>query len=162
MNTKSRTINTLLLMLASQAACADIAIIGNVETSVGELDTNHVKSIFLGEQHSFTNGIYAYPINQMEGSPDRTAFLATILKMSEAAHEQYWQSRQDARTGYRPVKVQTYDQLLDSIRSTPGAITYIDSAMVDDTVKVLMTFQPIDVDRDKAYANTSRGITLPK
>ena len=74
MLTKFKILGVLAVMSISNAAFAEIAIIGHPDDSVGEIDAQNVKNLFLGERKSFPNGIHATPINHVAGSPDRKEF----------------------------------------------------------------------------------------
>lgn len=139
MFTKLRILATSLIMLTSSAVFADIAIIGHPGSETGELDTQNVRRLFLGERSSFPNGHHATPINHIAGSPDRKEFFALVLSMPEASHRRHWKRKMATGGGSSPVELGSHDAVLKSVASTPGSIGYIDSSKVDDSVKVLLT-----------------------
>ena len=61
MLTKFKILGVLVIMSLSNAAIAEIAIIGHPDDSIGEIDTQNVKNLFLGERKSFPSGIHATP-----------------------------------------------------------------------------------------------------
>jgi ABC-type phosphate transport system substrate-binding protein len=144
MLTKLRILTASLAIFISGAACADLAIIVHPDTETGELDTQNVRMLFLGERKSFPNGLHATPVNHVSGSPDRKEFFASVLSMPESGYSRHWKRKISTGTGHSPTELNSYEAILQSISSTPGSIGYIDASKVDDTVKVLFTVTSID------------------
>ena len=46
--------------------------------------------------------------------------------------------------GSSPVELNSYKEVLRSVAETPGSISYIDSRIVNDSVKVLFTIEDFD------------------
>ena len=139
MFTKLRILSALLLMTANNAAFADLAIIGHPDSETGELDTQNVRKLFLGERKAFPNGHHATPINHTVGSPDRKEFFSLVLNMPESTHKRHWKRKIAVGAGSSPAERSSHADVLKSIANTPGSIGYIDASKVDDTVKVLFT-----------------------
>lgn len=135
---KFKTLGALLIMSISSVAFADIAIIGHPGDGVGQLDTGNVKKLFLGERKSFPSGLHATPINHVAGSPDRKEFFSSVLSMGESGYSRHWKRKISSGIGNSPEEVSSYEEILKSIANTPGAIGYIDSSKVNDSVKVLL------------------------
>ena len=141
MLTKLRILTASLAMFISCAATADIVIIGHLDSNTGTLDTQSVKKLFLGERKAFPNGRHAVPMNHVSGSPDRKEFFSSVLKMAESSHDRHWKKQLSTGAGHSPVELSSHDEVLQTIANTPGSIGYIDSSLVNDTVKVLLTIQ---------------------
>jgi ABC-type phosphate transport system substrate-binding protein len=131
-------------MIVSSAASADLVIIGHPDIDTGSLDTLSVKRLFLGERKAFPNGLHATPINHAEGSPDRKEFFSSVLSMAESSHKRHWKRKTSTGGGYSPTELNSHDEVLQEIANTPGSISYIDSSLVDDSVKVLLTINDFD------------------
>lgn len=144
MLTKFKILSVLVVMCISSAAFAEIAIIGHPEDSIGDIDTQNVRNLFLGERKSFPNGVHATPVNHVVGSPDRKEFFSTVLSMGESSHKRHWKRKISTGSGNSPVEVSSHDALLKTIANTPGSIGYIDASKVDDSVKVLLTITSFD------------------
>ena len=123
---------------------ADLAIISHPKYDGGALSLENVKNIFLGERKSFPNGIKARPFNHANGSPDRSEFFMSVLKMNEANHGRHWKRKRAVGGGNSPAELKSHDEVLKSISSTPNSIGYIDASLVDDRVKVLITISDFD------------------
>ena len=129
----------LLAVFISTPASADLAIIGHLDSDVGDLDTQSARKIFLGERKSFPSGNYATPMNHSVGSPDRKEFFALVMNMPESSYKRHWKRKMATGIAHVPAELESHEEVLSSIASTPGSIGYIDASKVDDTVKVLMT-----------------------
>lgn len=139
MFTKLRILTTLLTIFISNTAFADLAIIVHPDSDTGELDTQKVRKIFLGERKSFPSGLHAKPVNHTKGSPDRKEFFALVLSMAEKNHSRHWKRKISTGSGNSPTELNSHEAVLESIANTPGSIGYIDASKVDDSVKVILT-----------------------
>lgn len=126
------------MVVFSNTVMADIAIVGNPDENVGDLTAANVRKLFLGERQSFPSGLHATPINHAAGSPDRKKFFSLVLSMGESNHNRHWKRKRSTSISNSPIEVNSYDELLEEIFSTSGAIGYIDASNVDGRVKVLL------------------------
>ncbi len=127
-----------LILFASTAAYADLAIIVNPSYNDGKLNIQDIKKLFLGERTAFPDGTYATPVNHNAGSPDRKQFYSSVLGMNPASLSRYWRRQISMGNNNQPTVVNSYSAVLKTVASTPGSISYINSNMVNDKVKVLM------------------------
>jgi len=134
---------TSILLAASTAVFADLAIIVHPDYQGGELDQEMVRQVFLYETRSFPSGHKAKPANHADGSPDRKVFLEYVLKMSESQHKRFW-SRKKSSGKKPPVELDSNAAVLEWISNTPLGITYMNKDRVDDSVKVLLTITVFD------------------
>jgi ABC-type phosphate transport system substrate-binding protein len=133
-----KLITAALTILFSSSAFADLAIIVNPGYKDGKLNTQDIRKIFLGERRAFPDGLFATPINHNAGSPDRKQFFSSVLGMDETSLLRYWRRQISTGNNHQPVELGSYTAVLNSVASTPGGISYIDSHLVNDKVKVLM------------------------
>lgn len=125
--------------LASVSSVADIAVI--VHPSNGSsMDKGDVSRMFLGKAKSFPGGSTVVPVNQSEGSIVRTAFDDNVLGKSASQLKSYWSKLVFTGKGSPPQEVASEDEIKNLVSSNPNMIGYIDSANVDDSVKVVFTF----------------------
>ena len=132
-----------ILLTASTAIFADIAIIVHPDYQGGELDEEMVRQLFLYETRKFPSGHKAKPANHADGSPARKAFFEYVLKMSEKQHKRFW-SRKISTGKNPPVELDSNAAVLEWIAKTPLGITYINKDKVDDSVKVVFTITVFD------------------
>ena len=135
---------TFLALFIPTGASADLAIISHPDYDGGELGSAQVKNLFLGERKAFPNGIKATPFNHAVGSPDRKEFFLQVLNMAESFYRRNWKRKMATGSGNSPVELNSYDEVLRSVANTPGSISYIDTRMVNDSVKVLFTVKDFD------------------
>ena len=132
-----------IMLTASAAVHADIAIIAHPDYQGGELNEELVKQLFLNETASYPSGHKATPANHAVGSPDRKVFFEYVLKMGESRHKRHWKRK--ASTGKKsPVELDSHSAVLEWIAKNPLGITYIDKERVNDSVKVLLTIAVFD------------------
>ena len=129
---------TIIALLASKTAVADLAIIAHPDYQGGELDKEMVKQLFLYETTEYPSGHKAMPANHAAGSPDREYFLEYVLDMGESRHKRYW-SRKISTGKKSPVELNSHEEVLEWVSDTPLGISYIDKDKVSDSVKVLFT-----------------------
>jgi hypothetical protein len=141
---KLRIFFTLLLIISSATANADLAIIVHPDYEGGELNQEMVKEIFLGVHTSFPSGHAAIPANHSVGSPDRKHFLEYVLEMGETQHKRYWSRKASVGKKGGPVEMDSHAEVLDWVAKTPLGISYIDKNKVNDSVKVLFTVLVFD------------------
>ena len=132
-----------ILLTASTAIFADIAIIVHPDYQGGDLDEEMVRQLFLYETRKFPSGHKAKPANHADGSPARKAFFEYVLKMSEKQHKRFW-SRKISTGKKPPVELDSNAAVLEWIAKTPLGITYINKDKVDDSVKVVFTITVFD------------------
>ena len=133
-----------LALFITTGASAELVIISHPDYDGGELSSLKVKNLFLGERKAFPNGIKATPIHHAVGSPDRKEFFSQVLNMAEFSHGRHWKRKRATGTGYSPVELKSYEEVLRSVAKTPGSISYIDTRRVNDSVKVLFTIRDFD------------------
>ncbi|MBT8120331.1 MAG: phosphate ABC transporter substrate-binding protein [Gammaproteobacteria bacterium] len=133
--------SALLLLFIASTANADLAIIIHPDSETGDIDTQNVRKLFLGERKAFPNGHHAKPINHTVGSPDRKEFFSLVLNMPEKTHRRHWKRKIAVGAGSSPTELGSHSAVLKSIANTPGSIGYIDASKVDDSVKVILIVQ---------------------
>ncbi len=126
----------LALFLVSQAS-AGVVVIVSPDSDISGLSKSQIKSIFLGKVKSLPNGDPAAPVNQAEESPVYDAFNKKVLGKSSTKVLQYWASRVFSGKGSPPEVLPDDQAVINYVRSTKGAIGYIDSSAAKGDVKVI-------------------------
>jgi len=135
-------ISYVLLVTAlvfSSGSYADVAVIVNTANG-NAISDNDISRLFLGKLKKFGNGESATPVNSKASSAARVEFEEKVLKKSSSQIKAYWSKRIFSGKGKPPKEVDGDAAIIAFIASNPGAVGYVSSANVNDTVKVIKTF----------------------
>lgn len=123
----------------SCSALAEVAVVVN-PNNPNAMAAEDIARIFLGKTKSFADGTEAIPLDQAAGTPNRSAFVSTILKKDERQIKAYWSQLLFTGKGTPPREAGTSADIKKLIAQNPSLIGYIDSADVDASVKVVLKF----------------------
>ena len=137
MNRIGLTLVGIALALASGRSMADVVAVVSVRSPIVALSRNQVIDIFLGKTSRYPDGTQAMPLDQAEGSAARDEFYSKLAQKSAAQLKAYWTKVIFTGRGQPPPTVASSIEMKKSLRDNIAAIGYIDSALVDDTVRVL-------------------------
>jgi ABC-type phosphate transport system substrate-binding protein len=101
------------------------------------LSKAQVEDLFLGKTIRFPDGAIAVAIDQAEGSAVRDEFYDKIFGKSAAQIKAYWSKIIFTGRGQPPPTVSSASEMKKRISENPAAIGYIDSSMVDDSLRVV-------------------------
>jgi ABC-type phosphate transport system substrate-binding protein len=116
-------------------AAAGVVVIGH--PSLTRLDTSTVQKVFTGKIIE-VSGIAVTAVNANVGSPVRNKFLQGILNQDEEKYTAYWTVRRYIGKGAPPRELPSSADVINFVRSTPGAIGYIDEADIRPGLNVLL------------------------
>ena len=135
---RARTIVLALVAgLSCAAARADVVAIVAAGSPVTTLTAAQIAEIFLGKVSRFPGGQKAVPIDQPEGSPARDEFYDKVAGKSPAQMKAHWSRIIFTGRGQPPAEAPNGVETRKRVAETPGAIGYIDRALVDSSVRVL-------------------------
>ena len=123
---------------AENPAEQSLAIVVNQSNPVDNLSFKDLRSIFLGERSHWPNGRRITLVTMEPGQPERKAILRSIYRMSENDFNRHFM--QGLFTGevfVSPKTLATPVGVRKFIFNVPGAIGYLRSSDVDDSVKVI-------------------------
>ena len=126
----------VLSFLAAASASADLLIIVNEATAQEEINQAMVKNVFLGRKTQWDNGDTIFPATLKRG-PVHGAFLKSFVKKSPSQYLTFWRQVIFTGMGTPPKSFATEAELVDYVRTTSGAIGYIDSATAHEDVLIL-------------------------
>ncbi|MCG9760671.1 MULTISPECIES: phosphate ABC transporter substrate-binding protein [Pseudoalteromonas] len=130
-----KKILSLGLLLASQVALADIAVIVN-SANASAVDDGTIKKLFLGKSKSFADGNSATPVNQ-DGNAVFDEFNDKVIGKSSSQLNAHWSKLVFTGKGTPPKKLDSDQAVIDFVSSNADAIGYIDASKVTDAVKVI-------------------------
>ena len=126
----------LTLSLSAQAQ-ADIVAVVSAESSITRLSTGQLADIFLGKVSRFPDGSLAVPVDLSDGAAERDQFYAKLTGKSPAQIKAYWSKIIFTGRGQPPKAVQNGSDMKTYVAANIDAIGYMDSTMVDNSVRVL-------------------------
>mgnify|MGYP000882986804 CR=1 FL=1 len=90
-------------------------------------DADALKRLYTGRAIEL-DGQPATPLHLATGSTVRRRFLAAVVQQTEEDYQAYWTVRRYVGKGAPPREFATAAELIEHVRTTPGAVGYIDPA----------------------------------
>jgi ABC-type phosphate transport system substrate-binding protein len=112
-----------------------VVVIGH--QSLSGLDGPTLEKIYTGRVIE-VNGVPVTAVNASVGSRSRARFLQTYLNEDEEKYTAYWVVRRYIGKGAPPREIPNAAAIVSFVRSTPGAIGYVEEADVQPGVVVLL------------------------
>ena len=127
------------ISLSSFYSVAGVAVIVHPSNDA-KVKKSDIKKIFLGKASSFKNGANAIPINLINAPTIRQLFNKKILSRSSSQVAAQWSKLEFTGIATSPATKNT-KEMLELIANNPEMIGYIDSELVTENVKVVMTIE---------------------
>ena len=125
----------LLLGMPAANASNDVVVISH--PSVVKLDAATLQKVYTGKVME-VDGVAVTAVNAKQGSVVRTRFLRAFLNQDEDKYTGYWTVRRYIGKGAPPRELPSSTDVIDFVKSTPGAIGYIDEADLKPGINVLL------------------------
>lgn len=125
-------------LMASPFALAEVVIIGH-PSGPDSISSNQVRDLYLNRSQALPDGQNAMPFELPEGNATRAEFHDKVTGRNDAQLKAFWSQQVFTGRGQPPAEAGNAPAMKAQVASTPGAIGYIDSADVDDSVKVILT-----------------------
>jgi ABC-type phosphate transport system substrate-binding protein len=119
------------------SAAEDVVAVVSAKSPITSLNSSQVADIFLGKTSRFPDGTLAVPIDLPEESPVRERFYAEYTGKSPAQVKAHWSKIIFTGRGQPPRQVDNGAEAKKVLSENPNAIAYIDSKLVDGSVRVL-------------------------
>ena len=129
---------TISFLIASNA-CADFSVIVHPDNT-SEISQKDIANLFLGKVTKFSNGLNSLPVNQKSGCAARDTFDQTVLKKNPSQMKSYWSHMVFTGKAIPIRNLENDADVIEFVSSNTNAIGYIDSSSVNDSVKVLLSF----------------------
>jgi ABC-type phosphate transport system substrate-binding protein len=127
----------LLLNLPVSAAYSEILVIVHRSNDIETMTRRQLVDLYMGRNMNFPNGKPAFPLDQASDSQMRADFYQILVNKSLAQVNAYWARLLFTGRSTPPRPLSDNSAVLKAVRENPNAIGYIDSAELDDTVKVV-------------------------
>jgi ABC-type phosphate transport system substrate-binding protein len=127
------------LLVLAPVVKAEVAVIVSIENnnSYTSIDKDLVERIFLSKVKNFPDGSVVKPINLEQGHYLRDEFNRGFLSKTESQLSRYWSRLRFSGKAELPQEAKTVEEVKALVASNPSLIGYIDSADVDDSIKVV-------------------------
>lgn len=129
----------LSLALLSGRVCADTVIIGNNAMPDGVVDAGVAKKLWLGKMKKLPGVGKVKIVDQAKNSSIRDNFYVSVTSKNRSQIKAYWAKIVFTGKALPPKSLDTDSDVINLVKSSKNVIGYVDSASVDDSVKVLYT-----------------------
>lgn len=137
MKTLFKSMAAVVAFSLSTLCFAEVAVIVHPSAGVDSIPEADIARLFLGKSKSFPNGSAAVAVNQNEGSASRATFNEVVCKKNTSQYKAYWSQLVFTGKGTPPKDVGDDAAVKALIAANPTMIGYIDSGLVDASVKVV-------------------------
>jgi ABC-type phosphate transport system substrate-binding protein len=131
---KHLLLSSLLVLSLTEVHASEMVVIAH--PSVGKLDITTIQRIFSGKIIEL-NGMPIKPFNLSAGVI-RSRFLQRFLKQDDDKYVAYWIVRNFIGKGAPPQELSSAAQMIQFVKTTPGAIGYIDESEVNAGINVIL------------------------
>ena len=128
----------LMLSFSLIAGDVDVAVVVRPDTPVENLSFADVRKLLMGDRQFWNSTLRVTLLMRAPSAHEREVVLKTIYGMTEAQFRQYWISkifRLEASAG--PKIVYSTEMASELVTAIPGAVTFMDSAIVPKSLKVV-------------------------
>lgn len=138
-----RSLKTILsvcaLTLAAASANAEIVVIVNPQNPAANLTAEQVAALYLGNASAFPDGGAASLADQPESAGIRGTFYEKATGRSAAQAKATWARLTFTGKGTPPKELKSDADVKAFVASDPKAIGYVDSSVVDGSVKAVLS-----------------------
>ena len=128
----------LIGLLGTLPAFADISVIVNPNNNI-ELSAKEVRAIYLAKTNAFPSGDKVQPLDINNNDEIKNKFSKDVLRKSPSSLNSYWSRMIFSAKGTPPQSL-SMAAVKVKVANDKSAIGYIDSSMVDDSVRVVYSF----------------------
>jgi ABC-type phosphate transport system substrate-binding protein len=121
---------------AGSAHAGSVKIIANTSVKADSVSADELKSVFLEEKNSLSDGSHVEPIIE-KGGPAHEAFLKEYLDKSDSALQTYYRSLVFTGKGSMPKAVGSDAEVAALVAKTKGAIGYVSEGTAAEGTKTL-------------------------
>lgn len=127
-----------LLGLVPITSQADVTVIANKSLSIDNISSKQAKKLWLGKLKKL-GGTNVVVVDQTFGSKVFDDFYSKIVKKKPRQLKAYWAKITFTGKGFPPKQLKDDTAIINWVAQNPGALGYVDSSAVNDTVKSLLT-----------------------
>lgn len=126
-----------VVVLASVYVFAgDAKVIANPNVTTTSVSADDLRSVFLEEKNSFSDGAHVEPVLQKSGAAHE-AFVKDYLGKNDSVLQTYYRSLVFTGKGSMPKTVGSDAEVVAYVAKTKGAVGYVSASASTEGVKVL-------------------------
>jgi ABC-type phosphate transport system substrate-binding protein len=138
MSPVSKLAAAVMLSVSLAAAPGDIAVVVGPDTPVDNLTFADVRKLFMGDRQYWSSNLRVTLLIRAPVARERDVVLKMIYGMTEAQFRQYWISKIfRLETSSGPKIVYSTDMAAELVTAIPGAVAFMDSAIVPKSLKIV-------------------------
>jgi ABC-type phosphate transport system substrate-binding protein len=126
----------LIILVPLSAQAGAVKIIANTSVKADSISADELKSVFLEDKNSLSDGSHVEPVIQ-KGGPAHEAFLKQYLDKSDTALQTYYRSLVFTGKGSQPKAVGSDAEAVAYVAKTKGAIGYVSEGAAAEGTKTL-------------------------
>ena len=119
-----------------------LAVVVNKDVPVEKVDAGQATQLFLRQVTTWPDGVRVQPVDLTQGNPLRAEFYSRITGRSPGQLRAYWARQAFTGMGVPLREVATVEDVSRFIRSTPGAIGYVERRNTDTGLKIVLEAAP--------------------
>lgn len=127
-----------IILFAAVATQAQVAVIANKSVSESSISSGKLNDIYSLRAKTWSNGKEIVPVTLKSENESAKKFFGAFGK-SLMEMKKLWMKLQLTGEGQPPAGVGSEDEVVSKVASTPGAIGFVSSDKVNNSVKVLLT-----------------------
>lgn len=118
---------SIILLLGTMSAYADIIVITNSETNVTAIGQNEIKDIYTGKKTVWDDGS-KITFFMLEAGQTQDEFLQKFVNKSQLQYSNFWRRELFlGKAASMPPTCKTMDEMIQKVSTTPNSIGYISS-----------------------------------
>ena len=114
-----------------------VKVVGHATTTPDTATERELERIFLKKKTKWRTGQTAEPVDQKSTTVVRKLFTEEVLNKDLARVESHWQAQVFSGKATPPETLASDQEVIDFVRSTPGAVGYVSANASTDGVKVI-------------------------
>ena len=123
-------------------AQSTVAVVVNKDVPIEKVDAGQATQLFLRQVTTWSDGLRVQPVDLTQGNPLRAEFYSRITGRSPGQLRAYWARQAFTGMGVPLREVATVEDVSRFIRSTPGAIGYVERRNIDTGLKIVLEAAP--------------------
>lgn len=127
----------LYCVCLANTQASEIAIVVH-PNNTNHLDERMIRQIFLGQIKTYPDGLAAQTFDNTGNDNLRSAFISSVLRRNESTMNAYWARMIFTAKAIPPQELSDSKTVKKVVANNERAISYMDSALVDESVRVVM------------------------